>query len=324
MARAVSIEVNMVKRLLVIFASLAMVFGLGASELRTDAPLRPEVRRIKEDGLENFYALSTNLFSGGSPEGDDAFVVLEKLGIKTIITVDGAQPDLERAHAHGMRYVHLPHGYDGIPAQTQLELIKAAETVEGPIYIHCHHGTHRGPTAAAVICIAEKNWSAAEAEAWLRTAGTGTNFQGLYATVRSFRKPNAEKLSATPAKFVEAQKASGLVDSMVSIDQTFDRLKTLRAAPVTSAPDNHLLNEATLLREHFREAQRLGDAKKRGGQFMKKLAAAENQASAFEEALGSSTDRVAADRAFNALANSCAACHRTYRDEPKNPSPLPR
>ena len=324
MAHAVSIDMNMVKRLLLIFALLAIVYGVGASELRTDAPLRPEVRRIQAEGLDNFFALSTNIYSGAAPEGDEGFAALVKLGIKTIITVDGSAPDVERAHAHGLRYVHLPHGYDGIPARTQLQLIKAAETVEGPVYVHCHHGQHRGPVAAAVICMAEKNWSPAEAEAWLRTAGTGTNFQGLYATVREFVKPSAKQLEAAPAKFVEAQKASGLVDSMVSIDQTVDRLKTLRAAPPGTGADNHLLNEATLLQEHFREAQRLADAKRRGADFMKRLAAAENNASAFEEALSSSTDRVAADRAFNDLANSCAACHRTYRDEPKTSSPLHR
>src|SRR4051812_38380013 len=324
MARAVSIEVNMVKRLLLIFTSLAMVYGVGAPEPGAGAPLRPEVRRIEARGLENFFALATNLFSGGSPNGDEGFATLEKVGIKTIITVDGAQPDLERAHAHGIRYVHLPHGYDGIPAQTQLQLIKAAETVEGPVYIHCHHGQHRGPVAAAVVCMAEKNWSAVEAEAWLRKVGTGTNFQGLYGTVRSFQKPNAAQLEAAPAKFVEAQRASGLVDAMVSIDETFDRMKTLRAAAATGGPDNHLLNEATLLREHFREAQRLAEAKKRGAEFMKQYAAAESQAGAFEDALSSSTDGVSADRAFKALGNSCAACHRTYRDEPKNSPPLPR
>jgi protein tyrosine phosphatase (PTP) superfamily phosphohydrolase (DUF442 family)/cytochrome c556 len=324
----VSIEVNMVKRLLLIFVSLAMFCEVGASQLRSDAPLRPEVKRIQAAGLENFYALSTNLYSGGSPEGDEAFAELKKLGIKSIITVDGAQPDVERAHAHGMRYVHLPHGYDGIPARTELQLIKAIETVEGPVYIHCHHGQHRGPVAAAVICMAEKSWSTEEAEAWLHTVGTGTNFQGLYAAVRNFRKPTADQIKETSAKFVESIKVSGLVDAMVGIDQTFDRLKTLRAAAASTAPDNHLLNEATLLREHFREAQRLEDSKKRGAEFMKGLAAAENQASAFEDSLTSSAEGARVDRAFSELSNACASCHRSYRDQPlsltKSAPPLPR
>src|ERR1044072_3259574 len=112
-------------------------------------------------------------------------------------------------HAHGMRYVHLPHGYDGIPTTTQLQLIKAVETVEGPVYIHCHHGQHRGPVAAAIVCMAEKNWSAAEAETWLRTVGTGTNYQGLYATVRDFRRPSAETVNSTPANFLESRQVSG-------------------------------------------------------------------------------------------------------------------
>jgi protein tyrosine phosphatase (PTP) superfamily phosphohydrolase (DUF442 family) len=313
----VSIIKNMAKRLLLIFLSLAMVFGVGAPGLRAGAPLlRPEVKPLKLRGIENVFALSTNLLSGGTPQGDEGFASLEKLGVKTIITVDGAPPDLKNAHVHGLRYIHLPHGYDGIPAKTQLQLIKAAQTAEGPIYLHCHHGQHRGPVAAAVVCMAEKNWSAAEAEAWLHTAGTGTNFQGLYETVRSFQKPSTNQIGLVPANFPESRKVSDLVDAMVSIDETFDRLKTLRASRQSSAPDNHLLNEATLLREHFREAQRLPDSQRRGAQFIKSLAEAEDQAARFEQTLTSSIEGAAIDRNFTELLNACAACHKAYRDKP--------
>jgi hypothetical protein len=107
-----------------------------------------------------------------------------------------------------------------------------------------------------------------------------------------------------------------------------DRIKSLRSLPGSSAPDNHLINEATLLREHFREAQRLADARKRGPEFLKRLSAAEARATEFEQSLSSSFDRATADRVFQELANSCASCHRDYRDPPlsgpKNASPLPR
>src|SRR5712671_3647977 len=108
MAAAVSIYTNMAKRLFPILLSLAMVYGVGASDLGTGAPLRPEVKRLGLPGLENAFALGANIFSGGSPQGDAAFQALEKLGVKTIITVDGAQPDVEGAHARGIRYIHLP------------------------------------------------------------------------------------------------------------------------------------------------------------------------------------------------------------------------
>jgi protein tyrosine phosphatase (PTP) superfamily phosphohydrolase (DUF442 family) len=321
---------NMAKRLLLILLLMAVLTGVevGASELGSGAPLRPEVRAIPARGLNNAFALSTNLFSGAAPEGDEGFEALQKLGIKTIITVDGSAPDVEKAHAYGMRYIHLPHGYDGIPRATELELVKAVQTAEGPIYMHCHHGQHRGPAAAAVVCMATKGWSHEQGEAWLRTAGTGTNFQGLYATVRDFKQPSAAELEKAPAHFVEAQKPTGLVDSMVSVDETFDRIKSLRAIPSSSAPDNHLLNEATLLREHFREAQRVGDAKKRGADFVKRLSAAEAIATEFEQALSSSYDPATADRAFKQLSGMCAACHKEFRDPPlsaaRHASPLPR
>jgi protein tyrosine phosphatase (PTP) superfamily phosphohydrolase (DUF442 family) len=316
----------MVKRLLLILLSFSMVCGSGASELRADAPLRFAPMAIQVAGVENFFQLATNFYSGGSPLDDEGFEALAKLGIKTIITVDGAQPDLVRAGARGMRYVHLPHGYDGISRETQLKLVKAMDVVEGPVFIHCHHGKHRGPVAAAVVCMSKMDWSPDDALKWLGAAGTGTNYVGLFATVKDFRKPSRDELEKTPAEFKEAQRISGLVDSMVAIDETFDRLKTLRrtASAASGAPDNHLVSEATLLREHFREAQRLEDSKKRGEDFLKMLIEAENLATAFEDSLTSSTDAVRVERAFAGLEKSCASCHRTHRDESKISSPLGR
>ena len=112
------------------------------------------VHALKAEGIDNFYQLSEKFSSGSAPEGDAAFAELKKLGVKTIITVDGARPDVDASRRFGIRYVHLPIGYDGVPAAQAVRLVKAAETLPGPIYIHCHHGMHRGPAGAAVICMA--------------------------------------------------------------------------------------------------------------------------------------------------------------------------
>lgn len=74
------------------------------------------------------------MLSGSSPESDEAFAALSRLRVKTIISVDGAQPDVASAHRHGLRYVHLPHGYGGISTEVQLRLVKAARTLPGPIH----------------------------------------------------------------------------------------------------------------------------------------------------------------------------------------------
>jgi len=148
----------------------------------TTAPRLPI--KIVASHLPNAYRIHAKVISGGLPEGEAAFQELAALGVKTIISVDGARPDVALAKAHGMRYVHLPHGYDGIPNQRMLDLARAVRDLPGQVYIHCHHGKHRSPTAAAVACVAAGLIDADSAEAILKTAGTGESYRGLYQSAR--------------------------------------------------------------------------------------------------------------------------------------------
>src|SRR5262249_999764 len=100
-------------------------------------------------GLHNVYRITDKLYSGSSPLGATGFCSLQKLRIKPIISGDGARPDFAAARAECLRYVHIPFGYDGIPPEQILRLAKAVRDLPGPIYIHCHHGMHRGPAAAS-------------------------------------------------------------------------------------------------------------------------------------------------------------------------------
>src|SRR5262245_58106552 len=133
-----------------------MALGCGrqtpSPPIADDRPYQPT--KVAAAHLPNAYQIHAKVISGGLPEGDTAFQELADLGVKTIISVDGATPDIETAKKHGLRYVHLPHGYDGIPRSRANELAKAVRDLPGPIYIHCHHGKHRSPAAATVACVA--------------------------------------------------------------------------------------------------------------------------------------------------------------------------
>lgn len=296
----------------------------GADTTRPVAPLPPGIKSIEAANLHNVFAVGTNLFSGSSPESDRDFAALAKLGVKTIISVDGAKPPVELAGKHGLRYVHFPHGYDGINTNLQLQLSKAGESVAGPIYIHCHHGKHRGPTAAAVICMANNGWSATQAEQWLVAAGTATNYVGLYDVVRSFKKPTAEQLRAVRSSFPETARVSGLVDSMVQIDERWENLKSVRTAGYQvpkQHPDIKPANEALILWEHYREARRLPDSAHHGARFIDLLKTAESEAKEAERLLlqfarkSTPATRTQLDKTFDAMAKSCSACHKAYRDK---------
>src|SRR5262249_41353434 len=141
---------------------------------------RPE--RMATPGIENAFRLSARLYSGGEPQGEGAFQALKALGVKTVISVDGARPDVETAHRYGIRYVPLPVSYDGIPREQALRIVQAARTLPGPVFVHCHHGKHRGPAAAALCGLVMEGWTRGQALEWMNLAGTSPDYRGLFAS----------------------------------------------------------------------------------------------------------------------------------------------
>jgi len=315
-------QITLMSGLLLFQAGAAEHTGVPAarSELPSAAGFEPRAAA----GLHNVFRVAPNLYSGSAPEGAAGFDSLQKLGIKTVITVDGVSPEVEEAHKHGMRYIHLPHGYDGIPRATQILLAKATQNVEGPIYVHCHHGSHRGPAAVAVICRANFGWSAQQSLAWMHAAGTATNYVGLYRAAELFQPMTDAELRAAPSKFPEKVKVSGLVEAMVAVDTRMDLLKEIRAAGFktpASHPDLAPANEALLLKETFRELQRLPEAQKRGAKFLSELKSAEDQAEEAERLLqervrgdGKSFDDQKLIQQFSAIEKRCSSCHERFRN----------
>lgn len=274
--------------------------------------------------------LHARVISGGLPEGDAAFAALKKLGVRTIITVDGARPDVERAARHGMRYVHLPHGYDGIPAGRVAELAKAVRDLPGPIYIHCHHGQHRSPAAAAVACIGAGLLQPEQGPAVLQAAGTSPNYRGLFTSVAGARRIDDARLAALQAEFPQVVQVPPIADAMVQIEHTHDRLKLLSKArwgQIAAQPDLDAAHEALLLKEHFRELARTPAAQQQSAKFQALLKEAEERATTLEQSLlelskasppnrPSAANRRRADAGLSAVSNDCKSCHQQFRDVP--------
>jgi hypothetical protein len=270
-------------------------------------------------GIHNFFRATTNVFSGSQPEGETAFAALAKLGVKTIISVDGAKPDVELAAKHGLRYVHLPFGYDGIPTTRVAELAKVATTVAGPIFVHCHHGKHRGPSAVGVICLATGSLNAHQAGNFLREAGTSPDYPGLFRAVTNFTAPTAAELAAVPTNFPSVSRTSSLVEAMVAIDAHYDHLKAVQKAGWRTPPghpDVSPAHEAALLWEQLRELARTDDTATRSTDYHTKLADSERAAEALRTLLRAPQPELApADAALKRISQSCADCHRRYRNE---------
>ena len=287
----------------------------------SDQSTVPSPVKLAVHHLPNAFRITPSIISGGLPEGENAFAELDALGVKTIISVDGMQPDVELARAHGQRYVHLPHGYDGVPEQRGHEIAKAISELPGPIYIHCHHGKHRSPAAAAVACVEAGLIPAASAETILKHTGTGENYRGLWDSARNAKRLAPEFLKRLEVEFVEVASVPPLAMAMVAMEQTFDRLKQAAAAdwkPPVKYPDFDLSHEALILKEQFAEMKRLPEMSKGPEKLLQYLTESEDAAGDLEQALREVPASVGrANSAMSVVTKSCIACHREFRDPPR-------
>ncbi|TWU11526.1 hypothetical protein CA54_03330 [Symmachiella macrocystis] len=278
---------------------------------------------IQSPTIDRLHRLSPKFLSGAQPEGEAAFRELKKLGVKTIISVDGTKPDVSAARKHGLRYVHLPIGYDGVESQRMLQIVKAAQTLDGPVFVHCHHGRHRGPAAAAICCRATEKWDDETALAWLQEAETSPKYAGLFRVVREFQMPSKDDLAKVPTDFPETAQLSTTVEAMVTINACWERLKEIqkhgfRALP--NHPDVVPDQEALQLAEHFRELARNENSKQLCGDYLRQLSAANETATTLSRRLSA----LAKDRSqtliedsaklMQRLQNHCSQCHAAFRD----------
>lgn len=269
-------------------------------------------------GLHNVVTYHDGLYSGSVPEGEAGFETLKAMGVVTIISVDGATPEVETARALGMRYVHLPVGYDGVSPERTLELARAIHDLPGPIYVHCHHGKHRsaGATGAAAVTLGYLTPEAATAR--MKVSGTAPNYKGLYACVADARPVDAAKLSTVSNAFPEVTKLSGFVETMVVVDEEFDHLKAIEKAKWV-APADHpdLVPSATAARleNMFRQLEGDPEVIAQTDEFKRWIQESAAQAQAIEDGLKKNPpalETVAAQ--FNLLGQGCKQCHAKYRD----------
>jgi protein tyrosine phosphatase (PTP) superfamily phosphohydrolase (DUF442 family) len=262
------------------------------------------------------------LLSGSLPESEADFAHLRQLGIKTIISVDGASPDVAAAARQGLAYIHIPTQYAAVNSNEQLEVARAiaANLDKGSVYIHCHHGKHRSPAQAAAAAVGLGWMSADQAVAFMKQAGTADNYQGLYSCVLNSRTLSAQQINAPaqPGEFVAVRKPAGIVGAMIEIDSAYDHLGLIKSAGWATPKDHPDLvpaDEAGRLADHFRFTGEDARAKAHGDDFMRLLAKAVVDASALEEGIVAKKDAKTLDTLWAPVAASCKDCHKQYRDK---------
>jgi protein tyrosine phosphatase (PTP) superfamily phosphohydrolase (DUF442 family) len=276
---------------------------------------------IDLDGVPNACRIHAKLICGGQPDPASGFEALYRLGVRTIISVDGAKPNVTGAKQAGLRYVHLPHGYDGIPNRRRHELAKAVRDLPGLVYIHCHHGKHRSPAAAAVAAVGADLITTENAQAVLSLAGTSRDYRGLWQSVAEATP--LPQLDQLVVQWQESVDVPPLASRMVQLEQSLDRLSKIEAAGWQAPqqhPDLSPEHEALMMREQLSELLRPDTLPDRPARFRRILEHSRESARLLQKQLGvvgdapSQPQRLGLSKTLAALRDDCIRCHRQYRD----------
>lgn len=275
--------------------------------------------RAAEDwpDLENVFHLSEQVHSGGEPLGDRAFARLAAWGVRTVISVDGSAPDHGSARAHGMQTVHIPIQYRGLSNQNVTELVKTFRELEGPFYVHCFHGRHRGPAAAAIGRIvldgASREQVIAEMRQW---CGTSPSYEGLFRCVATTAIPSGATTAEAPFDFPAAATPDNLQSWMASITRSYEYLESRASAGFTSDPAHPDLDptrEARRVSQGFEACLALEEVRSGSPDHLRQMRGALASSKALLAAIEAG-DPVRADGALGTLSGNCSACHRAYRN----------
>lgn len=265
-------------------------------------------------GVDNVLKISSHVVSGSQPHGEEGFKTLKELGVNVIVSVDGAKPDVENAHKYGMRYVHIPIGYDGISDDAQASLKRVMKDFkQDKIFFHCHHGKHRGPAAAAVACREADILSEGEALDFMRSAGTSSDYGGLWKEITEF---HPIPITTELPMLVESAEVESLAAAMAKVDRIYDELVLCEKAGWKAPPEHQDLDptqQALLLQEGLHESGRLLEENQYDAKFRQMLADTESLILIMKKQIESDKSNEAT-ASLKKVKAACSACHTDYRN----------
>lgn len=170
----------MMKRTAVLVLAL-WVTTLSASENQA----RPETWAVplQTDKLQNFYKLDDKVYRSEQPDRK-GFDYLRSLGIRNVLNLRDHHKDDAKAKGAGLTLYRVEMSAGRITTDEVVTALRIIRLSEGPIVIHCWHGSDRTGTVSALYRIIFQNWSKNEAIEELMQGGYG--YHAMYKNIPEF------------------------------------------------------------------------------------------------------------------------------------------
>ncbi len=145
-------------------------------------PNSPEVQKVLDlgraaridlDGCPNLHKVSNSLYRGAQPT-KEGFANLNKLGIKTVVTLRDHHSDAELLADTPLAYKEIPVDTWKITAADITAFLRiTADPNQTPVFVHCQHGADRTGVMTASYRIAAQQWEKTRAIAEMTHGGYG-------------------------------------------------------------------------------------------------------------------------------------------------------
>lgn len=269
-------------------------------------------------GLENVFPLSSDVWSGSQPKTAEAFSSLEKLKIKTVISVDQNLPSQSLAQEYKMKYIHLPIHYYGISPQREKQLIQAFSRLPKPIYIHCFQGQHRSVAAGVFALLSIGSITRERAVSLLKEGGTSPVYSGLHKKIERAKVLSSSTIEELQEPLPEKVEFTSFRSLMVNIGRHYKQLQKMKEQnwqTPADHPDLQVVHQLSIIQSYLAKAVESPQLfKKRPEDFSELLQEAKKETLSLQKDF-SSIQLPELEKRWWKLDQSCQNCHQKYRDE---------
>ncbi|MBT3199883.1 MAG: hypothetical protein HN350_08195 [Phycisphaerales bacterium] len=118
-----------------------------------------EIVGIKEGLAGYMIKYDDKMYRGGQMTTQEGLDYVKSLGVKTIVTITPTDVERKYVAEAKIKLVEVPFVKTDGPSKEILDtFLEAVKTSDGPVYVHCHGGTHRAAILAAVYRMSVQGW----------------------------------------------------------------------------------------------------------------------------------------------------------------------
>jgi tyrosine-protein phosphatase SIW14 len=147
--------------------------------------------------LENLHQVSPEVYRSGQPKARDLKLLVEQLGVKSVLTLRDYHNDDDEAEGLPLALYRVEMEADDVEPEKVARAMQIIKDAPKPILIHCWHGSDRTGLVVAAYRITAQGWEPTIAADELVNGGFGYHHK-MFPGIAEWLRSGALKPAAAP------------------------------------------------------------------------------------------------------------------------------